>query len=329
MLGLPACVVYRSPRPSSSVACHRGRTTTTVAVSSPASAHGGYDEVDVQSSVSDFLTFYETFKSASIDTKIENWETVYVSKYASQFQRILYKRGEKRLVLESAFSRFPDVVPFLTTVEPRLPAITNETLSKLHRIFPDTYVKLDVIYLVCDFGFGGMLGQVDNRLTLVQCLEQHPSVESLSSELRHELFHAFHATVNPGIIDDGRVAAMLLVEGLATLDSLRSAPGQDIVQVIFGDSPPTNWQQRMIAEWSRVIQQIIVDLERTDRSARVRWLGFSPRTDFVPEASAYFVGARVAEMLIDSIGFEAVIRLEEETLTEHVEDALKSVSHGL
>jgi hypothetical protein len=255
--------------------------------------------------------------------RVAHWDKEYVARYPELFEEILYKRASKADALAEAFPRWDQVEGSLRTLDVR--AMTAEALSELARPFPETALALDLYFLVCDFGFGGMSSREGDRTRIVVCVEQPESEATLQASLAHELFHALHQTENPGIDTDERVAARVMEEGLATLYLSCSDPSLPLDSVIFGSATPEGWVARMENKPNDLMELLAADLGKTDRASKVRWIGFSRIDARVPEAAAYALGAIVVSEIVSSDGREGALRLGEERLVPRVRDAIESV----
>jgi len=251
----------------------------------PASAH----DIKIHNYLDDFLKFHGESKSLTFEQKVKKWDTEYRSKDKELWDRILYMRATKEESLKKAFKKFPSIINKIRKINNNLNKIVTEEVAWYKSLFPGVQLTFDFYFLVCDFGFGGMVNKIKGRPSMVTCVENS---DSFRNNLSHELAHAFHHQENLRIANDESMAATILKEGFAVYCGMKKY-NTSLEKQVWGDNPPTGGIQAVDRKKKELMRELLADLKKVDQRTQTKWLGWSRKHKLVPKAGGYYIGYKI------------------------------------
>jgi len=221
---------------------------------------------------------------------------------------------------------------YLQKVQPYLPAMRKlhaEVKSEVEpaeahflETFPDFATDVTVAYLPSFMHFDGQTTQLRNgRLAVLFGVDGiarfHGDDADLAVLFSHELFHAYHNQVNPGVFKQQALYAKLWQEGLATYVSARLNPTAPEAVVML-DAKLAAQDPALVPDIAR---RFLPKFDSTADDDAAEFFNFGYRGD-LPARSGYLLGYRVCQELGKKYDLRALARLGGDDLRRQIHETV-------
>lgn len=228
-----------------------------------------------------------------------------------------------------------EALPALRRVSDSFPDLLREAWASFVRAYPDFAQDVPVYAAPSLFAPSGQVRELGGRRIILFGLDSMATapawVSGHTTDVHHELFHAYHGQVNPEVAEAARnflapgrpspLYARLWYEGLAVHATRRlnpDAPLRDLLMArTLGEAAPPILPRLALALRSR--------LDSTDGADVRTFFMFGSRRDAVPPRSAYYVGMRLAQELNGRFTLAQLARLQGPGLRTEIERALRGL----
>jgi len=221
---------------------------------------------------------------------------------------------------------------YLQKVQPYLPAmrqlsaqVKGEVSAAEQRFltaFPDFDADVTVVYLPSFMHFDGQTARLRNgKLAVLFGIDGivrfHGGDADLGVLFSHELFHAYHNQVNPGIFKQQALYAQLWQEGLATYVSAQLNPGAS-ERVVMLDARLADADPGLVPDIARSFLQKFDSTSDDDGKEFFNYGYAGP----LPPRSGYLLGYRVCQELGKKYDLRALARLGGDELRTQIRAAI-------
>jgi hypothetical protein len=240
----------------------------------------------VDSTVADFLAFWEAAAGESRDVQRRLWHELYEQPNRDLFD-VYYTNWASPDGLDAALERFPAESATIAARAPHLPqqvaAAARATADFLEQPLPD----LDVQLLVGLFSSDGWVTDFRGRRTLFLAVEYVPPYDAVF--FAHECTHLVHHATG---FDGDTIAAGVFAEGLAVAVSAELEPGHEEAVYLWMRDGREDWLAECVAREEELSARLHADLDSEDADVYARWFLGRPNESGLPARCGYFVALR-------------------------------------
>jgi hypothetical protein len=240
----------------------------------------------VDSTVPDFLAFWEAAAGESREVRRRLWHELYEQPNRELFD-LYYTSWASPDGLDAALDRFAaeaeTIAARATSLPQRVIEAARATADFLEKPVPD----LDVQLLVGLFSSDGWVTDFRGRRTLFLAVEYVPPYDTVF--LAHECTHLVHRATG---FDGDTVAAAVVAEGLAVAVSAELESGHGEAVYLWMRDGREDWLAECVAREEELSSRLRADLDSEDPHVYARWFLGRPNESGLPTRSGYFVSRR-------------------------------------
>ena len=289
--------------------------------------------VNIDNLAETFLEFWERAKDKPTSEQISLWQTTYAEPHREILE--FYEAHYNDLSLASAevFSRYPNVISNVRAVSSGAEVAITESVNKCAAVLDTPEPSGRHIVMVGQFSSNAWADTFECAPTCFYALELIPDLDTLSLMVAHETAHTLHFELSDLPVDGKTVGETLLLEGLATMTSVRVAPGLKDEAYLWPGCETTTAGQKVVAwiadctaQRAQLTRQLSNDLSKTDPATLGRYFSagskdLHPQT---PVRAGYAVGFWLVRTLCQSFDLGEMARWNREQVGREVEQALLS-----
>jgi hypothetical protein len=236
----------------------------------------------------------------------------------------------RKNVTDDGIERYLDKVkPYLSGMRNLSDEIGNEigpAESRFTEAFPDFDARVTVAFLPSLMHFDGQTTQLaDGQLAVLFGLDGivrfHGGDADMAVLFSHELFHAYHNQVAPGVFKQQELYAELWQEGLASYVSSKLNPTAP-ENVVMLDPKLAEADPGRVQEIAR---RFIAKFDSTSEDDSKEFFQYGYKSD-LPSRSGYLLGYRVCQMLGEKHSLRELAHMDGEPLKTLIHDAVLTLA---
>ena len=224
--------------------------------------------------------------------------------------------------IENYLQKVQPYLPLMRKLHAEVKSEVGPAEAHFLAAFPDFATDVTVAYLPSFMHFDGQTTELrDGRLAVLFGVDGiarfHGEDADLAVLFSHELFHAYHNQVNPGIFKQQALYAKLWQEGLATYVSAQLNPGASEAVVML-DARLAAQDPALVPDIAR---RFLVRFDSVSDDDSAEFFNSGYQGD-LPARSGYLLGYRVCQELGKKYDLKALARLNGDALRVQIRETV-------